>query len=137
MAINYNLTIGSLGRKLVIGDLENVVYEVSVGVTAQSEEYPQFTYSCGGNITLNIDELDGDAFIPFEDVTQEIVVGWLLAKEGVESVDDFSYVKSSVYNIQQRIDDLSVEDSVSVAWSITNAPAPTVSEPVDENILQP
>jgi hypothetical protein len=132
MAITYNLTIGSLGRKLSVDGLENVIYEVSVGVSAKSEEHPQFSYSCGGNVQLDISEIDADSFVPFEEVTQETVVGWLLAKEGVESVDEFSYVKSSVDNIQARIDALQVEDSVNVGWTINNTPVveePTILEP--------
>lgn len=137
MAITYNLTIGSLGRKLSLDDLENVIYEVSVGVSAQSQEYPQFSYSCGGTIQFDTSEIDEESFVPFEEVTQETVVSWLLAKEGVESVDDFSYVKSSVDNIQARIDALQVEDTVSVGWNISNAPTPEPTPAVDETIIEP
>jgi hypothetical protein len=147
MAITYNLNIGSLKRKLSVDDLENVIIEVSVGVSAQSQEYPQFSYSCGGNISFDISEIDTDSFVPFEEVTKETVLGWLLAKEGVESVEEFSYVKASVDNIQARIDELQVEDSVSVGWSVTNAPEPEVVEEVvaepaveeapQEDILEP
>jgi hypothetical protein len=147
MAITYNLNIGSLKRKLSVDDLENVIIEVSVGVSAQSQEYPQFSYSCGGNISFDISEIDADSFVPFEEVTKETVLGWLLAKEGVESVEEFSYVKASVDNIQARIDELQVEDSVSVGWSVTNAPEPEVVEEVvaepaveeapQEDILEP
>jgi len=126
MAIIYNFTIGSLGRKLSLDDLENVIYEVSVGVSARSQEYPQFTYSCGGTIQFDTSEIDDESFVPFEEVTQETVTGWLLAKEGVESIDEFSYVKYSVDNIQARIDALQVKDSVSVGWSVTNAPVAPV-----------
>jgi len=126
MAIIYNFTIGSLGRKLSLDDLENVIYEVSVGASARSQEYPQFTYSCSGIISLDTDDLDADSFVSFEDVTKDIVIEWLLAKEGVESIDEFSYVKYSVDNIQARIDALQVKDSVSVGWSVTNAPVAPV-----------
>ena len=152
MAINYALNIGSLGRKLSVDDLENVIYEVSVGVSAQSDpvvetdaegnkvvNVPSFSYSCGGTIQLDTSEIDGANFIPFDEVTQEVVLGWLLAKEGVDTVDEFSYVKSSVDNIQARIDALQVEDSVSVGWSVTNAPEPTLvveETPATEDISE-
>lgn len=126
MAITYNLNIGSLKRKLSVDGLENVIIEVSVGVSAQSQEYPQFSYSCGGNVSFDISEIDSDSFVPFEEVTKETVIGWLLAKEGVETVEEFSYVKASIDNIQARIDELQVEDSVNVGWSVTNAPEPEV-----------
>jgi|LakMenEpi03Aug12_release.lakeMendotaPanAssembly.Ray.scaffolds.fasta_scaffold308550_2 hypothetical protein len=126
MAITYNLNIGSLKRKLSVDGLENVIIEVSVGVSAQSQEYPQFSYSCGGNVSFDISEIDSDSFVPFEEVTKETVIGWLLAKEGVDTVEEFSYVKASIDNIQARIDELQVEDSVNVGWSVTNAPEPEV-----------
>lgn len=130
MSINYNLTIGSLGRKLSVGNVNNVVYEVAVSVNAQSEEYPQFTYSCGGNISFDISEIDEDTFIPFDEITQETVIGWLLAKEDVESVEQFSYVKYSIENIQKRIDVLQLQDTVSVGWVVTNSVTqPEVEEP--------
>jgi hypothetical protein len=126
MAITYNLNIGSLKRKLSVDGLENVIIEVSVGVSAQSQEYPQFSYSCGGNVSFDISEIDSDSFVPFEEVTKETVIGWLLAKEGVDTVEEFSYVKASIDNIQARIDELQVQDSVNVGWSVTNAPEPEV-----------
>jgi len=126
MAITYNLNIGSLKRKLSVDGLENVIIEVSVGVSAQSQEYPQFSYSCGGNVSFDISEIDSESFVPFEEVTKETVIGWLLAKEGVDTVEEFSYVKASIDNIQARIDELQVEDSVNVGWSVTNAPEPEV-----------
>ena len=132
MAITYTLNIGSVSRKKSVGDLSNVIFEVSVGVSAQSQDYPQFSYSCGGQVQLDISELDADTFVAFEEVTKETVVGWLLAKEGVESVEEFSYVKSSIDNIQARIDELEVQDSVSVGWSVTNAPEPVVTETTEE-----
>ena len=126
MAITYNLNIGSLKRKLSVDGLENVIIEVSVGVSAQSQEYPQFSYSCGGNVSFDISEIDSESFVPFEEVTKETVIGWLLAKEGVDTVEEFSYVKASIDNIQARIDELQIEDSVNVGWSVTNAPEPEV-----------
>lgn len=132
MAINYTLNIGSLNRKLSVGDLSNVIYEVTVGVNANSVEYPQFTYSCGGTISFDISELDADSFIPFDEITQDTIVEWLLAKEEVDSVEEFSYVKYSISNIQDRIDALQLEDSVPVGWVVSN----TSDEP-DETILEP
>ena len=120
MAITYNLNINSLTKKMVVGDLSNVVFQISIGVSAQSEEYPQFSYSCGGIIDLDISELDADSFIPFDEVTKETVVNWFLQKEGIEVIEDFSYVKYSIQNIQDKIDALQIQDSVSVDWSVTN-----------------
>lgn len=137
MSINYTLTIGNLGRKLAVDGLTNVVYEVSVSVNAQSTVYPQFAYSCGGTIILDISQIDPNSFIPFEDVTQETVIGWLLANENVQSVEEFSYVKAAINNIQARIDELEVEDDVYVNWSVTNSVPETIGEVTEETVLEP
>ena len=120
MAIKYTLNIGNVTKKFAVGDFNNVIVNAEVSVNAYSEEYPQFTYSCGGQIQFTTDELDSENFVDFENVTKETVIEWLLAQQGVETVEEFSYVKSSIDNIQDRIDALQEEESVSVGWSVTN-----------------
>jgi hypothetical protein len=147
MAINYTLSIGNVTKKFTVGEFNNVIVDVSVGVSASSDPVtevtgvdeegndivetvvPSFSYSCGGTISLDTSELDEESFVDFESVTKDTVIGWLLAKEGVESVDEFSYVKSSVDNIQARIDELQEKVSVSTGWSVTNVPTEEVVEP--------
>jgi len=147
MAINYTLSIGNVTKKFTVGEFNNVIVDVSVGVSASSDPVtevtgvdeegndivetvvPSFSYSCGGNISLDTSELDAELFVDFDTVTKDTVIGWLLAKEGVESVDEFSYVKSSVDNIQARIDELQEKVSVSTGWSVTNVPTEEVVEP--------
>jgi hypothetical protein len=141
MAINYTLSIGNVTKKFTVGKFNNVIVDVGVGVSAFSDPVtevtgvddegndivetvvPSFSYSCGGTISLDTSELDAESFVNFESVTKDTVIGWLLAKEGVETVDEFSYVKSSVDNIQARIDALQEEVSVPTGWTVTNAPA--------------
>ena len=141
MAINYTLSIGNVTKKFTVGEFSNVIVDVSVGVSASSDPVtevtgtdeegndivatvvPSFSYSCGGTISLDTAELDAESFVDFDSVTKDTVVGWLLAKEGVETVDEFSYVKSSVDNIQARIDELQEKVSVATGWTVTNAPA--------------
>jgi len=146
MAINYTLSIGNVTKKFAVGEFSNVIIEVSVGVNASSEAVtetdadgnvvvtvPSFSYSCSGIISLDTDDLDADSFVSFEDVTKDIVIEWLLAKEGVETVEEFSYVKSSIDNIQARIDELQEKVSVSTGWIVSNIsdavqPDPSVLE---------
>jgi hypothetical protein len=140
MAINYTLSIGNVTKKFTVGEFNNVIVDVSVGVSASSDPVtevtgadedgndiietivPSFSYSCGGTISLDTSELDAESFVDFESVDKDTVVGWLLAKEGVATVDEFSYVKSSVDNIQARIDELQEKVTVSTGWSVTNVP---------------
>ena len=140
MAINYTLSIGNVTKKFTVGEFNNVIVDVSVGVSASSDSVtevtgsdedgndiietivPSFSYSCGATISLDTSELDAESFVDFESVDKDTVVGWLLAKEGVATVDEFSYVKSSVDNIQARIDELQEKVTVSTGWSVTNVP---------------
>ncbi len=111
MAINYTLNIGSVTKKLEHEGLPNVIVKVSFGVSAQADaaEAAPYSYSCGGYKEFDLSELDADSFIEFESVTSDTVVGWLLAAEGVETIEEFSYVKYSVENIQARLDELNVQ----------------------------
>jgi hypothetical protein len=140
MAIKYTLSIGNVTKKFTVGEFNNVIVDVSVGVSASSDAVveivgtdedgnniysttvPPFSYSCGGTISLDTSELDTESFVDFDSVTKETVIGWLLAKEGVETVEEFSYVKSSIDNIQARIDELQEQESVSTGWSVSNIP---------------
>jgi len=146
MAINYTLSIGNVTKKFTVGEFNNVIIDVSVGVSASSTPEidedgtvitPSFSYSCGGTISFDTTELDAESFVDFENVTKETVIGWLLAKEGVETVEEFSYVKSSIDNIQARIDELQEKVSVSTGWTVTNTPEPeVVEEAPQEEILE-
>jgi hypothetical protein len=120
MAIKYTLSINNVTKKFTVGEFSDVIIDVSVSVNAYSEEYPQFTYSCGGQVQLNVEELDEDNFVSFENVDKDVVVSWLLVEEGVETVEEYSYVKYSIDNIQGRIDDLEERESISPGWVVTN-----------------
>jgi hypothetical protein len=135
MSIKYSLNIGNVTKKFSVGDFENVIIDVSVGVSAYSEEYPQFSYSCGGQIQLDTSELSAESFVSFDELTKDVVINWLLQKEGVETVEEFSYVKSSIQNIQDRIDTLQEEESVSLGYTVTNIePQPVVEEDSESDV---
>ena len=146
MATHFWTELPALKTSLV-GEFNNVIVDVSVGVNAYSDPVtevtgtneagddivdtviPSFSYSCGGTISFDISELDADSFVSFEDVTKDTVIGWLLAKEGVDTVEEFSYVKSSIDNIQARIDELQEQQSVSTGWTVTNVPPVVEPDP--------
>jgi hypothetical protein len=127
MAINYTLNIGSVKKRLTEGEFSNVIIEASFGVSAISDAVtevtgvngegneitrvvtPSFSYSCGGTKTFSVDGLTVDDFVDFDSVTKDTIVQWLLAEEGVSSVEEFSYVKSSIQNIAQRIYEYGLE----------------------------
>jgi len=140
MAINYTFSVGSVTKKLQHEGLNDVIIRASFGVNAQTDETEpaQFSYSCGGYKDFSVEELDPDNFVDFADVTSETVVGWLLASESVNSLNDFSYVKSSVDNIRARIAELQIQVDTSVAGgSSFNGSVASEPEPAPEPALEP
>ena len=123
MAINYTFNIGSVKKRLSEGSFSNVIVEASYGVNAYSnavttgseeegnlvETQPSFSYSCGGTSQFSVEGLNEDSFVAFEDVTKETLKGWLLASEGVSTVEEFSYVKSSIEAVGKQIYDFQQE----------------------------
>lgn len=133
MEIKYNLNIANLNRKVLVENLSNVVYQVSLSAFVQSVDYPQFTYSCNGIIDLDISGLDSSSFVPFEEITKETVLDWIMQTEGVSSIEEISYMKNAINNIQQRVDELQVQETVPVGWSFSNIPVEVIEpEPVVE-----
>jgi hypothetical protein len=130
MSIKYTLNIGNVTKKFSVGEFSDVIINANVNVNAYSEEYPEFTYNCGSQIQFSINELEEENFVSFEDVTKEDVLGWILSQSNVETVEEYSYVKSAIDNIQGRIDALQEEENVSTGWTITNdEQSPEVLEP--------
>ena len=117
MAITYQFNVGSVTKKLEHEGLNNVIIRASFGVNAQTDENEpaQFSYSCGGYKDFSVENLDPEGFIDFDQITAETVVGWLLESEGVETLDEFSYVKASVDNIRARIAELQVQVDAPIA----------------------
>ena len=117
MAINYSLNIGSVKKRLTEGEFSNVIVEASFSVSAQSDAIftgteeggdlvitqPSFSYSCGGSKSFSVDGLTAETFVDFDSITKDTIKEWLLASEGVSTVEEFGYVKSSIENIAKRI----------------------------------
>ena len=73
MANTYNWKINALDAKVSVGDDEDVVYTVHWSLIATSED-GEHTVS---NIGTHGVEYDADNFTAYEDLTEEIVIGWL------------------------------------------------------------
>lgn len=84
MANTYNLEILRLEVKLLENTLENVVFQSHWRYTATSEDGQYMEQSIG---TADIGAPDPNNFVPFDDLTEEQVAGW------VESVIDFEPIK--------------------------------------------
>lgn len=74
MANTYKWTINALDAKVAVEDgNENVVYTVHWSYSATDETGEHSVNSIG---THGV-EYDADNFTPYEDLTEEIVIGWL------------------------------------------------------------
>lgn len=83
MANTYSWTINALDTYPSQDSLSDVVYNIHWGLTATSEETnedgnPYVATSIG---TQSVAAPDGENFTAFEDLTQEIVEGWLEASD--------------------------------------------------------
>lgn len=82
MANTYKWNINALDAKVSVDDDENVVYMVHWSLIATSED-GEHTVS---NIGTHGVEYDADNFVPYEDLTEEMVIGWLEAGLDVDSM---------------------------------------------------
>tara|TARA_R100000329_G_scaffold98631_1_gene81476 strand:- start:1840 stop:2178 length:339 start_codon:yes stop_codon:yes gene_type:complete len=74
MANTYKWTINALDAKVAVEDgNENVVYIVHWSYSATDETGEYTANSIGAHSV----EYDADNFTPYEDLTEEIVIGWL------------------------------------------------------------
>lgn len=82
MANTYNWKINALDAKVSVDDVQNVVYTVHWSLIATSENGEHTVRSIG---THGV-EYDADNFVPYENLTEEIVIGWLETGLDVESM---------------------------------------------------
>ena len=82
---------------------DQVIYNVHWRVTKEDENYSASTY---GTQILNTEDIQD--FIPFEEVTSEIVENWVKESMGVEEVSD---IESS---LDQQLEDQKNPTSVTV-----------------------
>ena len=83
MAITYNTSILHLKGAPTLGELSNVITEVEFEVVAVDGEY---THNSIGHLGVTLNE---DDFTAFEDITEEVVVGWVEAHPVHENHKNF------------------------------------------------
>ena len=79
MANTYTWKINQLDAKIHEDGLENVIYTVHWSYFAQDDSVKPIIVSSIGTIAVTYNE--GDPFIPYEELTKDIVVGWLLESD--------------------------------------------------------
>ena len=149
MSINYTFNIGSVKKRLTEGSFSNVIVEASFSVTAQSDAVttgteeggdlvvtqPSFSYSCGGYGEFSVAGLSAETFVDFDSITKDTIKDWLLATESVSTVEEFSYVKSSIENIAKRIYEHTKEVPAQVSGTDPAGTSDYTYTPSDEETL--
>lgn len=108
--ITYNWAINSLKKKN-IGIFGSVIYSVVWEKTGTDEE--GFSGSYKVSTSLDVNNIDPDNFIVYENITPEILIGWI---ESIENQDN-------VHNaIQEEIDaqksqDIQVDEG-NMPWEV-------------------
>jgi hypothetical protein len=78
MAIAYNWQINQMDRLTSDGFVVTVHYTV----TAQEGEYTASTYG-----TVGYSEQPGESYTPYDQLTQEMVIGWVQTSLGKDTVE--------------------------------------------------
>jgi len=88
MANTYFFKINALDCKVNLDGLENAVFNVHWSYFGETELVSGSKVSVSSIGVQSIDAPSGDNFIAYEDLTEEIVVGWLESKLDVEKLKE-------------------------------------------------
>jgi hypothetical protein len=81
--INYNWDCRTVDVRPTEGDLTNVVYNIHWRLTASEEEISKTSI---GTMAIALNEEVDAEFLGFEDLTNEIVSGWVQAAMGEDEI---------------------------------------------------
>ena len=98
MANTYIWTVKSMECYPTYQSQTDVVFTVNAIVTATDDSTPPFTSSAGLSMGINYDE--SEQYIPYADLTQDIVIGWVqeaLGQEGIANIE--STLDSQIANM--------------------------------------
>jgi hypothetical protein len=114
MAISYSWQITQLTKKPSLSDLDNVVVHCRwelIGTESTTGTTGQFS----GATPLELDPDNTGSFVAFEDLTEEIVVGWL---ESIVVDDYWNHVTERIQEQIDKVDDPVEElESSSLPWA--------------------
>ena len=141
MSVNYQFDITNVKKRNTLGDFSDVVISASYTVSAWSDALftgteeednivitrPQFNYNSGGTISFNTESLDSSTFVSFDTITKDTVKGWILDAESASSEDDFSYVRSAVSHIRDKITLYGTEVDTTLDGDVTIRTVPEVA----------
>lgn len=114
MTIIHSFLITKLKRKNQVNEFNNVIYEAEYRGYAVAKENESLVYNYSGTVSFDISELNGDAFISFDDVNMDTVMSWILQKEMVSSIEEASFASYAIQSVQAKIDALQESNEVLV-----------------------
>lgn len=82
--MKYTWEISALECKVKDGDLDNVIYTIHYRYKASNEAEEEVTADTYGSLVLSTP--DSVSFVPYADVTKEIVIGWLESSLEVDEI---------------------------------------------------
>jgi hypothetical protein len=125
MAVSYSWEITQLTKKPTLSDLDNVVVHCRwelIGTESTTGTIGKFN----GATPLELDSENAEDFVAFEDLTKEIIVGWL---EGIVVDAYWDHVTDSIQQQIDTIDDPVEElNSGDLPWSVEEEEAPEPAE---------
>jgi len=82
MANTYHFEITQLDAKVKQDNLDNVIYNIHLRYTATSpkDDDPDNPYIAIASYMVSVEYKEGEPFTPYDELTKEIVMGWVNAK---------------------------------------------------------
>lgn len=97
MADTFSWNVANMERQLADGTVFTVHYTVTAERTANNGD----VYTAGAYGSIGLDTSDKENFIPYDQLTEEIVIGWTKEKLGEETVANMQASLSANLDQQQ------------------------------------
>ena len=101
MANTYTWKISQLEAKISEGDLKNVIFNVWWEYVASDNEVKP-TYAMAMDV-LPVEYNEESSFIPYEDLTKEDVIGWLVSTIDMETLQ--SKLDQEIYDKKNPVNE--------------------------------
>lgn len=128
MPLTYSWHIHWIKKRTEVDSLNDVVIEISWSVRGTDENL--YSVDVRGVTATKLDSLDPEKYIPFESLTEEIVLGWV--KDSIYSEEIYYKAVDEAYD---RLVNVRVIPEGQLPWD--PPPAPPEPEPTPEPEPQP
>jgi hypothetical protein len=160
MSINYSFTIDNVRKKNVIetsdsGNLSDVIINADYTAKAWSGDTVsdslggiggyEYYYELTSTVEFNSSELDSSTFTPFDQITKQVVLSWIVDIEDCGSIQNhrdvvlcLDQVREQIYHASNETvatlpGDSFTESTTETSWSPPVKETPAVEEEVEED----